>query len=317
MGNTCPMARSIWTGAISFGLVTVPVKLYSSVNRKTVRFHQLNGKTGVRIAQKRVDPSTGDEVAYDDIVKGFELTPDHYVVIEPGELETLQPKKTKTIEIEDFVELSEIDPIFYDHPYYLAPGTGGAKPYRLLVDAMRESGRVAIARVVIRSKEQLVALRPMGDHILGMSTMLFPDEVVEPDSIGRGGRPGPAAARSDRPRWPRRGRSRARPRAAGRRAGGRRPRRRRRRARGTAPRGRRPAAVRARSCRRSRWLRSTGSDVRLRARNRCSSVWRFGPSQRASCGRRLPWAACTDSQRMRWTGGRAHRARVPGRVRGS
>lgn len=177
------MARSIWTGAISFGLVTVPVKLYSSVNRKTVRFHQLNGKTGVRIAQKRVDPSTGDEVAYDDIVKGFELTPDHYVVIEPGELETLQPKKTKTIEIEDFVELSEIDPIFYDHPYYLAPGTGGAKPYRLLVDAMRESGRVAIARVVIRSKEQLVALRPMGDHILGMSTMLFPDEVVEPDSI--------------------------------------------------------------------------------------------------------------------------------------
>jgi DNA end-binding protein Ku len=177
------MARSIWTGAISFGLVTVPVKLYSSVNRKTVRFHQLNGKTGVRIAQKRVDPSTGDEVAYEDIVKGFELTPDHYVVIEPGELETLQPKKTKTIEIEDFVELSEIDPIFYDHPYYLAPGTGGAKPYRLLVDAMRDSGRVAIARVVIRSKEQLVALRPMGDHVLGMSTMLFPDEVVEPDAI--------------------------------------------------------------------------------------------------------------------------------------
>ena len=177
------MARSIWTGAISFGLVTVPVKLYSSVNRKTVRFHQLSGKSGVRIAQKRVDPSTGDEVAYDDIVKGFELTPDRYVVIEPGELETLQPKKTKTIEIEDFVELSEIDPIFYDHPYYLAPGTGGAKPYRLLVDAMRETDRVAIARVVIRSKEALVAVRPMGDHVLGMSTMLFPDEIVDPDSI--------------------------------------------------------------------------------------------------------------------------------------
>ena len=128
------MARSIWTGAISFGLVTVPVKLYSAVNRKTVRFHQLSGKSGVRISQKRVDPSTGDEVAYDDIVKGFELTPDRYVVVEPGELETLQPKKTKTIEIEDFVELSDIDPIYYDHPYYLAPGTGGAKPYRLLVD---------------------------------------------------------------------------------------------------------------------------------------------------------------------------------------
>jgi DNA end-binding protein Ku len=177
------MARSIWTGAISFGLVTVPVKLYSAVNRKTVRFHQLNGKTGVRIAQKRVDPSTGDEVAYEDIVKGFELTPDRYVVIEPGELEALEPKKTKTIEIEDFVELADIDPIFYDHPYYLAPGPGGAKPYRLLLEAMRETGRVAIARVVIRSKEQLVALRPMGDDVLGISTMLFADEVVEPDKI--------------------------------------------------------------------------------------------------------------------------------------
>ena len=131
------MARSIWTGAISFGLVTVPVKLYSAVSRKTVRFHQLNGKTGVRIQQKRVDPSTGDEVAYEDIVKGYELTPDRYVVIEPGELEALDPKKTKTIEIEDFVELDEIDPIFYDHPYYLAPGAGGAKPYRLLLEAMR------------------------------------------------------------------------------------------------------------------------------------------------------------------------------------
>jgi DNA end-binding protein Ku len=177
------MARSIWTGAISFGLVTVPVKLYSSVNRKTVRFHQLNAKTGVRIAQKRVDPTTDEEVAYEDIVKGFELTPDRYVVIEPGELEALEPKKTKTIEIEDFVELSDIDPIFYDHPYYLAPGAGGAKPYRLLLEAMRETGRVAIARVVIRSKEQLVALRPMGDDVLGMSTMLFADEVVDPDKI--------------------------------------------------------------------------------------------------------------------------------------
>ncbi|MEA2357445.1 MAG: end-binding protein Ku [Solirubrobacteraceae bacterium] len=176
------MARSIWTGAISFGLVTVPVKLYSAVNRKAVRFHQLNAKSGVRIQQKRVDPSTGDEVAYDDIVKGFELTPDRYVVIEPGELEALEPKKTKTIEIEDFVELSDIDPIFYDHPYYLAPGPGGAKPYRLLLEAMRETNRVAIARVVIRQKEALVALRPMGD-VLGMSTMLFADEVVDPEKV--------------------------------------------------------------------------------------------------------------------------------------
>jgi DNA end-binding protein Ku len=177
------MPRSIWTGAISFGLVTVPVKMYSAVSRKSVRFHQLNKQTGVRIQQKRVDPTTGDEVRYEDIVKGFELTPDRYVVIEPGELEALDPKRTKSIEIEDFVALDEIDPIYFDHPYYLAPGPGGAKPYRLLHEAMRETGRVAIANVVIRSKQQLVAVRPMGDFALTMSTMIYPDEVVEPSSI--------------------------------------------------------------------------------------------------------------------------------------
>jgi DNA end-binding protein Ku len=177
------MARSIWTGAISFGLVTVPVKLYSAVSRKSVRFHQLNGPTGVRIQQKRVDPTTGDEVAYEDIVKGFEIGPDRYVIIEPGELEALDPKKTKTIEIEDFVDLSDIDPIMYDHPYYLAPGAGGAKPYRLLLEAMRESGKVAIAKVVIRQKENLVAIRPMEGDVLGMATMIFSDEVVDPERI--------------------------------------------------------------------------------------------------------------------------------------
>jgi DNA end-binding protein Ku len=176
------MPRSIWTGAISFGLVTVPVKLYSAVNRKTVRFHQLSSKSGVRIAQKRVDPHSGEEVPYEDIVKGYELAPDRYVVIEPAELDTLQPKKTKTIEIEDFVELSQIDPIFYDHPYYLAPGPGGAKPYRLLLEAMAETEKVAIARVVIRSKEQLVAIRAMGD-VLEMATMLFADEVAAPERL--------------------------------------------------------------------------------------------------------------------------------------
>ena len=176
------MARAIWTGAISFGMVTVPVKLYSAVNRKAVRFHQLSGKTGARIAQKRVDSQSGNEVPYEDVVKGYELSPERYVRIEPGELEALEPKKTKTIEIEDFVELSQIDPVFYDHPYYLAPGTGGAKPYRLLLDAMAQSGKVAIARVVIRSKEQLVALRPMG-NALGLATMLFADEVLSAERL--------------------------------------------------------------------------------------------------------------------------------------
>ncbi len=172
----------MWTGTIGFGLVTVPVKLYSAVDRKTVRFHQLSAKSGVRVAQKRVDPSTGEEVPYADIVKGYELAPDRYVVIEPGELEALEPQKTKTIEIEEFVDLSQIDPVFYDHPYYLAPGPGGSKPYRLLLEAMRETGKVAIARVVIRSKEQLVAVRPLG-NVLGMATMLFADEVLPAERL--------------------------------------------------------------------------------------------------------------------------------------
>ncbi len=172
----------MWTGAISFGMVTVPVKLYSALDRKSVRFHQLSGKTGTRIVQKRVDPSSEEEVPYEDIVKGYEIAKDRYVVIQPGELEALEPKKTKTIEIEDFVELSQIDPIYYDHPYYLAPGAGGVKPYRLLLEAMRATGKVAIARVVIRSKEQLVAVRPIGDA-LGMATMVFADEVVPTDRI--------------------------------------------------------------------------------------------------------------------------------------
>src|SRR3979409_764651 len=121
------MPRAIWTGAISFGLVNVPVKLYSATSPKTVRFHQLSSKTGARIRQKRVDPSTGEEVSYEDIVKGYELSPDRYVLIETNELEALDPKATKPIDIEEFVEESEIDPIYYDHSYYLAPTTGGAK----------------------------------------------------------------------------------------------------------------------------------------------------------------------------------------------
>jgi DNA end-binding protein Ku len=178
------MPRSIWTGAISFGLVTVPVKLYSAVNRKTVRFNQLNAQTGSRIAQKRVDASTGEEVAFEDLVKGYEISSDRYVVIEPGELESVQPAKTKTIDIEDFVDLADIDPIYYDHPYYLAPAAGGAKPYRLLLEAMRETQKVAIAKVVIRQKESLVAIRALIDHdVLEMATMLFADEVVDPERL--------------------------------------------------------------------------------------------------------------------------------------
>jgi DNA end-binding protein Ku len=176
------MARAIWSGAISFGLVNIPVKLYSAVSRKTVRFHQIDAESGQRIRQQRVSQASGEEVPYEQIVKGYEIGPDRYVTITPEELESLEPEKTRTIDIEAFVDLDQIDPIYYDHPYYLVPDTGASKAYRLLVDAMDEANKVAIARVVLRSKEHLVALRPK-EGALTMETMLFADEVVPPDSL--------------------------------------------------------------------------------------------------------------------------------------
>ncbi|HUO73538.1 MAG TPA: Ku protein [Solirubrobacteraceae bacterium] len=190
------MARAIWSGAISFGLVNVPVKLYSATSPKTVRFNQLNGKTGARIQQKRVDSTTGDEVPFEDIVKGYEITPDRYVMIDPEELDALDPKATRTIDIEEFVDLVEIDPIYYDHNYYLAPTAAGAKAYRLLLDAMREAGKVGIGKVVLRSKQQLCALRAGGtdSDVLTLTTMLFGDEVLGPDRIDELGALGEAEA---------------------------------------------------------------------------------------------------------------------------
>jgi DNA end-binding protein Ku len=174
----------MWSGAISFGLVNVPIKLYSAVSKKTVRFHQINGETGNRIAQKRTDAITGEEVQYESLVKGYELAKDQYVIINPDELDSLDPEKSRTIDIEDFVDLAEIDPVYYDHPYYLVPDKGAAKAYGLLLSAMQESGRVAIARVVLRSKEQLVAIRPaQGGTVLMMETMIFADEVVGREAL--------------------------------------------------------------------------------------------------------------------------------------
>jgi DNA end-binding protein Ku len=174
--------RSIWSGSISVGLVNVPVKLYSALSRKTVHFHQLHDADGSRIQQKRVCAADGEEVPYEHIVKGYEISPGRYVVIEPGELETLDPKKTRLIEIEQFVDLAEIDPILYDQPYYLAPATGAAKAYQLLLAAMRDAQKVAIARVVLRQKGHLVAVRAHGD-VLVMETLVFSDEVVAPSTL--------------------------------------------------------------------------------------------------------------------------------------
>ncbi|MBB4662538.1 Ku protein [Conexibacter arvalis] len=176
------MPRAIWSGAISFGLVNVPVKLYSATAPKTVRFNQLHAEDGGRLRQKRICSIDGEEVPYDQIVKGYEIAPDHYVVITQEELDALDPRATKTIDIEEFVDLAEIDPVYYDSAYHIAPATGGAKAYQLLLSAMEEAGKVAIGRFVLRTRQQLCALRP-ADGVLTLSTMLYGDEVNAPDRI--------------------------------------------------------------------------------------------------------------------------------------
>jgi DNA end-binding protein Ku len=176
------MARAIWTGSISFGLVSVPVKVYSATSHKEVRFHQLHDKDGGRLKMKRVCSIDGEEVAYENIVKGYEIAPDEYVVISPEELEALEPESTRLIDIEDFVQLSDIDPLFFDKSYYLAPATGGTKAYQVLLESMRQSGRVAIGQVVLRTKQYLVALRP-AENALVMTTLNYADEVVDPTTI--------------------------------------------------------------------------------------------------------------------------------------
>lgn len=177
------MARALWSGSISFGLLNVPVKLYSAVARKNVSFRELRQSDGSRVRHKRVAESDGEEVSYEEIVKGYEVSPEQYVVITRDELEALNPKKTRAIEIEDFVSLDEIDPIYFDHPYYLGPDKGAERAYALLVKAMEDERKVAIGRFVLRNRESLAALRPM-DGVLTLTTMRFADEVVAPDELG-------------------------------------------------------------------------------------------------------------------------------------
>lgn len=176
------MPRAIWSGAISFGLVNVPVKLYSATSPKTVRFNQLHATDGGRLRQKRVCSIDGEEVPYEQIVKGYEVSPDRYVIVSQEELDALDPRATKTIDIEEFVDQSEIDPVYYDSAYHIAPATGGAKAYQLLLSAMEEAGKVAIGRFVLRTRQQLCALRP-ADGVMTLSTMLFGDEVNSPERI--------------------------------------------------------------------------------------------------------------------------------------
>jgi DNA end-binding protein Ku len=176
------MPRAIWSGSISFGLLNVPVKLYSATSKQTVRFKELREGDGSRIRHKRVAEEDGKEVPYEKIVKGYEISPDQYVVLTREELEELDPKRTRAIEIQDFVDLDEIDPIYFDQPYYLGPDAGAEKAYSLLVKAMEEERKVAVARFVLRNKEHLAAIRPM-EGALTMATMRFADEVVKPDDL--------------------------------------------------------------------------------------------------------------------------------------
>ena len=170
--------RAIWSGSISFGLVNVPVKLYSAVKQKDVHFNQLEEKTGAHIKYKRVSEKTGKEVDYEKIVKGYEVAKGKYVTVTSEDLEAVAPEKTRTVDIEDFVALADIDPIYYEKTYFLAPdGEGASKAYGLLLTAMEDQERVAIGRFVMRTKEYLCAIRPY-DGILALETMYFPDEVV-------------------------------------------------------------------------------------------------------------------------------------------
>ncbi len=177
------MARPIWSGSISFGLVSVPVKAFTAARDHTVHFNQLERETGARVRHQNVSDQTGEEVDSDDIVLGYEVSGGRYVTFERDELDELRPTSTKAIEVQDFVALADVDPIYYQKTYWLAPdGDAATEPYALLLAAMEDRGRVAIGTVVMRNKQYLTAVRPL-DGALAMSTMRFADEVVDRATI--------------------------------------------------------------------------------------------------------------------------------------
>ncbi len=178
-------SRAIWSGSITFGLVNVPVKLYTATQPKDVRFHQFEKGSGKRVHNKRVAEGTDKEVAYDDIVKGYEVHKGEFVIVTPDELEAVAPGRSSTIDIEDFVDLTDIDPIYYERTYYVGPANdAAARTYRLLVDAMADTGKAAIGRFVMRTKEYLAALRA-DDGLLVLETLFFADEIRDArDAVG-------------------------------------------------------------------------------------------------------------------------------------
>jgi DNA end-binding protein Ku len=174
------MPRPMWSGSISFGLINIPVKLFNAVKRKTIHFHQLRASDGCRIRLKKICETDGNEVASEEIVKGYEVSPDQYVTVTANELETAMPKANRAIEIDDFVALDQIDPLYFEQPYYLTPDKGAAKAYSLLLSALKKTNKIAIARFILRNKQYLCAIRPSGDsRALTLSTMLYADEIID------------------------------------------------------------------------------------------------------------------------------------------
>jgi DNA end-binding protein Ku len=177
-----PLGRPVWSGSISFGLVNIPVRLHTAVRGQRVVFHMLHDQDHARLRRRFVCPAHGKEVHPEHIIRGYEWSDGHYVIVRDEELEACAPEKTKAIEITDFVELSDIDPLHFDRPYYVIPQAGASKPYRLLVEAVARSKRVGLARVVMHEKEHLAALRPL-NGLLCLETMYFADEIVPVDEI--------------------------------------------------------------------------------------------------------------------------------------
>jgi len=167
----------MWKGSISFGLVNIPVNMYAATEDRDVHFKYLHKKCKTPVKNQRICPVCNEEIKSDDIVRGYEYEPGQFVVINDEDIEAIKPRSAKTIEILDFVKLSEIDPIFFDKSYYLSPqDTGGAKAYNLLRQAMKETGRIAVSRITIREKQSLAVLR-VYDNVLVLETIFYPDEV--------------------------------------------------------------------------------------------------------------------------------------------
>ncbi|MFL5782354.1 MAG: Ku protein [Thermoleophilaceae bacterium] len=192
------MARSIWTGSISFGLVNVPVSLVSAVRDQGVHFRQLHEKDGAPIDTRRFCAEEDVEVPWEEVVSGYEVKKGKWVTLTDEELAAAEPRKTKTIDIEEFVDLGEVDPVYFDHPYFLVPpeSEGAARAYRLLVEVMDRTDKVALGRFVLRTKEYLVAVRVL-DGALALTTMLFHDEVRPAKGIGPGSAKSTAPAKKE------------------------------------------------------------------------------------------------------------------------